>query len=483
MNRPNIRKTKKRMMQYKDFIISYDNLPDVNINKFKSNALRENSLNRLVQDHDNHPIPSEFLNLSEIENDYCRVKDQQYSPTCWIYSLISFYETIFNKKYIGIKDKNILSLLINNIEHAKSTTQGKSNTIHLNEKTQFSFSVKYVFFFHIYEQTNKCFNQLRHHIYNDTSRFHNDFVEVLFYPIYYGGQENDCSIIIHKYGLVPETEYPSSRHLWNSTELEQTCTSLLKMAFYELVNSNRKIHDEIHQKTLKSMYHTLVMFLGEPPKKISLWRENLIVNNLTPLEFYRQYSPIKTDELVVLVHHNEKVDGVYKSHETLRNITREENIEGFDRRLNLRYRYISNYIKKSIDNQIPVPFACDICRDHDVYNGYCDVSLYQFYEYLEIPFKVSRKSILRTFDRWGPHAMMIVGYYTDKRDPNKKIVMWKVMNSWGNDIGTEGFIDIKAEWMEFNSMYFHIDKNLLSQSHIDMWKKSIPKKMEKNDLF
>lgn len=495
------KKSKKRSQKYSDFIISSNNLPKINITKFKANALRENYLDDLVKNYDNRPTPSEFLDLYEIKEEYRKVRNQKRSPTCWIYALISYYETIFNKEYLKNEEEeqeNNGNQQKNNRNNDKQTGKKKekhrkiepntkkvikTRVAHLSENEKFSFSPKYVFFFHIYEQSNKCLNKVRYHIHNNTHRLHDDFIEVLFNPIAYGGYEDDFTMITHKYGLVPETEYPSSLHSWDTYELEQTCTSLLKMAFHEMINSRKTKHDEIHQKTLQSMFHTLVMFLGEPPKKVSLWRENLKVDNITPLEFYQKYSPIKTDELAVLIHRNDKSDGVYKPHENWRNTTKQENTNGFEKRLNLRYRYISNYIKQSIDNQIPVPFGCDVSRDHDIYKGYSDVSLYQFYEYLEIPFEVSRKSVFNTFDRWGPHAMTIVGYYVDKRDPNKEIVMWKVMNSWGQGVGKEGFTDMKAEWMEFNSMFFHVDKSLLSEAHLDMWENSTPQKMEKNDFF
>ena len=490
---------KKRKQTYNDFIIVPSNLPKININKFKANALRENSLDDLVKNYDNRPTPTEFLDLYEIKEEYCKVRNQKRSPTCWIYSLIGFYEMIFNKEYLKLEEEEEESEELNkkntdeNKKSVKKRLTSKNNTLikkviktkvtHLGENDKFLFSPKYVFFFHIYEQTNKCLNRIRRHLHHETPRLHDDFIEVLFNPIEYGGFEDDFTIITHKYGLVPEHEYPSSKHSWDSDELEQTCTSILKMAFNELIYSNSKKHDKIHQKTLKTMFHTLVMFLGQPPKKISLWRKNIKVNDITPLDFYHDFSPIKTNELVVLIHRSDKTDGVYKAHENWRNTTREENTKGFEKRLNIRYRYITNYIKKSIDNQIPVPFACDVSRDHDIYKGYSDVSLYQFYEYLEIPFEVTRKSVFNTYDRWGPHAMTIVGYYVDKRNPDKNIVMWKVMNSWGKSIGKEGFIDMKAEWMEFNSMSFHINKDFLNASHLDMFENSQPKIMEKNDFF
>ena len=97
-------KNNKHKQTYNDFIISPDSLPDIHTNKFKSNALRENSLDDLVKNYDNRPTSPEFLDLYEIKEEYRKVRNQKRSQTCWIYALIGFYETIFNKEYLKIKE-------------------------------------------------------------------------------------------------------------------------------------------------------------------------------------------------------------------------------------------------------------------------------------------------------------------------------------------------------------------------------------------
>ena len=140
--------------------------------------------------------------------------------------------------------------------------------------------------------------------------------------------------------------------------------------------------------------------------------------------------------------------------------------------VNVPSQRMANLVKKMIDNDLVVYFAADVTKDVDEKSGVMDPRIYRTKQFLGVKAKaISRKDAINIGLITPDHAMVIVGYETDK-DGN--VVRFKVMNSWGTKVGKKGYFSMSMYWFRLNVIEVTIEKSLVSQLERNLWDDSNP---------
>ena len=102
-------------------------------------------------------------------------------------------------------------------------------------------------------------------------------------------------------------------------------------------------------------------------------------------------------------------------------------IEGENvKNLNIEMDVMKKLVKKSIDNNEGVWFACDVSKFLLSKNNILDPEIYKVEEFLNISFDLNKSERLLYYDTVPNHAMAITGYNLD----NSIINRWQIENSW-----------------------------------------------------
>jgi bleomycin hydrolase len=251
-------------------------------------------------------------------------------------------------------------------------------------------------------------------------------------------------------------------------------------------------------------------------------REKISFADLTPMKFYKNHFDINFDNFVNLINDprpRHPYNLLYKNNEATHSMSKNKQFNKPYLMVNMEMNEITKLVMKQIDDGVPVWFTCDVGQFVDHENNIMDMNIYNY----DIPFntsfkKMSKADRLDFRDSYGSHVMLIIGYDiessksenprkkrkidqskeesdsesdddseyfddyeehtpssfevsniketkndNDKKEQEKKIVKFKVENSWG-DVGCQdGYYAMSYDWLEMFSYEFAIDKKYLSK--------------------
>jgi bleomycin hydrolase len=173
--------------------------------------------------------------------------------------------------------------------------------------------------------------------------------------------------LIEKYGIVPKTNMDDDFHSANSDELTSFYNDFLRKSAKRVRESKENVIVEI----LQECYKILVVFLGEPPTKIT-WeyyskgkgsnkdanKKYNVVKDIDPVTFYKKYVPYDAKTKVCLMNYPCKQAPYYKAYEIELNQKMETTHNS--KYVNVPIEVMRNAIKKSIDRQEAVWIGCDV---------------------------------------------------------------------------------------------------------------------------
>ena len=87
-------------------------------------------------------------------------------------------------------------------------------------------------------------------------------------------------------------------------------------------------------------------------------------------------------------------------------------------------------------------FGCDVGKESDRQKGILSKGLYQTDLIFDIETKLNKKERLQTGASGSTHAMTLVGVDVVDGQPQQ----WKVENSWGDKVGTDGYFVASDAW-------------------------------------
>lgn len=399
------------------------------MNALSNNDLKDIAVNRVFLNTHN--------NLFNYRIKTKGITDQEKSGRCWLFAGLNLLRPKVIKKY---------------------------------NLSDFEFSQSYLFFWDKMEKSNFFLESIIETV--DKDLLDREMEHLLKRPISDGGWWSYVVNLINKYGLVPKSVMPetyNSTHTWwmngvISARLREYATILRKMS------KEGVTPQELREKKLtflKTIYKMLVLNLGEPPTSF-VWRyednEGNVSKpvNYTPEEFLEDVVGLNLRDYVALMNHPGKEYNRLYQFDMARNIY--EEIDPIF--INLGIKEMKEFTIKSILDNEPVWFACDIIQHRESEKGILSTEIIDYKSVYGIDIKLSKEQRLLYRESEANHAMVFLGVDIQ----NDKPVKWLVEDSHGRERGHEGHWTMYDDWFDGYVYGVIIHKKYLPEEIIDVLK-------------
>lgn len=359
----------------------------------------------------------------------CDVTNQKSSGRCWMFAGLNMMRNSF------IKKQNL----------------GKS----------FEFSQSYLFFWDKLERVNYFINAFEKT--KQECEVDDRLIQLMLKDaLSDGGQWQMFVNLVEKYGIVPKDVFPETTHSSNTAGLNMVLNKLLRQYCKNIRKNSFNKEDAI-----KEVYTTLVKFLGKPPSLFDWEYTNKdgkyeSLYDLSPQKFYRDHVKMDLKQYVSIVHdpRNEymKLYGV----EYLGNVEEGEPVKYF----NVSMDKIIELTKKSINNEDPVWFGCDVGQFLHSKSSVMDKKVFDYEQFLGLKFELNKRERLDYGDSLMTHAMVISGYNEDRYGNTDR---WKIENSWGKSDANGGYYTMTTEWMKDFVYQIVVHQKYMSEDEKQIW--------------
>jgi len=409
-------------------------------NEIIANAVIKNGINDTALN--NKSVKKMHYDFSK-EIDVGKVTNQQKSGRCWMFAALN------NIRYSISKDLDI-------------------------KDHQFELSQAYTMFWDKLEKANYFLENII-----TTADLELDSRRVMWLlnePTNDGGQWDMFTALIEKYGIVPKYSMPESYHSSNSRYLNKILSLKLRDLAKKLRQDFKSGLDreglrETKKTMLAEIYSILCYFLGEPPKKFDFeykdkdghfYRDS----ELSPNDFYNKYSKLKMTDYVSIINAptaDKPFDQTYTV-EFLGNVKEGQQIHY----LNLPIKKLIEYSKAQLKDDEPVWFGCDVGQWSDRDLGIMDTTLFNYENLLNTKFTLDKGQRLQYGESILTHAMVFTGVNINQKGQADR---WKVQNSWGEEVGDDGFFIMSSDWFKEFNYEVVINKKYLSKSDLKSYQK------------
>ena len=383
-----------------------------------------------------------FKNKIDVDT---KITDQKSSGRCWLFAFLNVMRLKMIEKY---------------------------------KLDKFEFSQNYLSFYDKLEKANFYLNYIAQH--KSVPLTDTKLIHVLDNLMNDGGQWNMFVNLIEKYGIVPKSSMGDHHHSENSEDLNTFYNNFLRKAAKKIRNSSggRENMAKIINELLAECYKMLVIFLGEPPQKIT-WeyykqgksnnskKKYSKLETVSPVEFYKKHVPYDATEQICLINYPCKHAPYYKMYnvELAANVLGEKEMQ--QNFINVPIDVMINATKSAIDAKEAVWVGSDIDKYISSKDGILDkkafnyIDVFGFETYME-------KCDSMDFRQSAPnHAIIIRGYNTK----DGKVDSFLVENSWGKDSGYEGNYTMSVDWFKDYVYEIVIDKKHVSNKERAVLKK------------
>ena len=406
-------------------------------NQLISNTVVKNGINNSSMNH--RALSKMYHEFSE-EIEVGKVTHQKQTGRCWMFAALNTIRYAISKE-LKLKDKD------------------------------FELSQSFTMFWDKFEKANYFMESIIDTLDEDLQS--RTVSWLLENPTNDGGQWDMFVSLVEKYGIVPKYAMPESFHSSNSRQMNYIINYFSRDAA-KILRDMHKNHSTIEQirekkeELLVSFYAILCHFLGEPPKKMdfeyrdedgAFHREK----DLTPLEFYKRFSPIKLTEYVSIINAptEDKPYGKTYSVKYLGSVMGPRQIHY----LNLPSSVLKELAVKQLKDKEPVWFGCDVGKFLDRDLGIMDTQLYDYEGLLSYYFNLTKADRLNYRGSCLTHAMVFTGVNIKDDQPRK----WKVQNSWGEEPGKKGYFIMSDEWFDEYNYEIAVHKKYLSKEQLEMY--------------
>jgi len=334
----------------------------------------------------------------------------------------------------------------------------------------FELSQTYLFF---YDKLEKC-NYFLENIIETAADEEVDgrlVSHLLSDPICDGGQWDMIVNVVEKYGVVPKYAYPD-------VEPAKFTRRMNRFLLFQLRDYARELRDMIRkgmsvgdarakkEEMMVTVYRIIAIHLGEPPSTFD-WKVHdkekkyLSYLNQTPRQFYKEHIPTNVSDMVCIVNDPRHPYGCTMTVQMLGNVRGGREVLY----LNLSIEHLIAYTKKTIDNDDPVWFGCDVGAESNMKgHGLMSTALWDYDSAFGTSPSLSKADRLRYGQSLMTHAMVLTGY-DDDADRPKEPSQWRVENSWGDDHGDKGYAILKREWFREYVYEVAVQRDLLLDDH------------------
>lgn len=281
-----------------------------------------------------------------------------------------------------------------------------------------------------------------------------------------GGQWDMIVSIFQKYGVVPKAVMPESSNSSNSRDLNNYLNKKLRKdagTLRQLVadGQSEAAIQEAKEGMLQEIYNFLATSLGTPPETFDFeYRDEEknyhIDRGLTPQTFYDKYVGVDLDDYVSIINAPTADKPYNKSYtvEMLGNVVGGKEVKY----LNVDMETFKKLAIAQLEQGESVWFGCDVGQSSTRDSGIMALDAYDMNDLFDIDFTMTKAQRLDYGESLMTHAMVLTG--VDIVDG--KSTKWKVENSWGEKVGTNGFFVMSDEWMDEYTYQIVVRKEFLT---------------------
>ena len=320
---------------------------------------------------------------------------------------------------------------------------------------KFEFSENYLAFWDKMEKANSFLERMIE--FRDRDAVDDRELQILVSdPFGDGGWWSYVVDLIDKYGAVPLEIMPETNSSEKTSGMNRLISQQLRadaVKLRKLGQEGKSVKQLRTEKTemLSVIYRMLVMNLGEPPSEFPYRYQtsDSVVSELktyTPQSFYQEFVGVDLHEYVSLFDDPSKV---YDKHYQIRlskNMYDKNDVDY----ANVDVTTMKNIALKSVLDDEPLWFACDVGRDQDTKNGIMAMDIYDYNSIYNTDMTMSKADQALFRESSPNHAMVFIGVDVKDEKPFK----WLVENSWGKDRGDEGYWTMYDTW--FDSHVYNI---------------------------
>ncbi len=398
------------------------------------NAIVNNKLTDLCL---NHRFLARHNNLFTHKIKTRGITDQKRSGRCWLFAGLNVLRPRVIKKY--------------NLKN-------------------FEFSQTYLFFWDKLEKANRFLEFIIDS--RDRNLLDRELSLFLDRPVFDGGYWSYVVNLIDKYGVVPRSAMPETYNSNNSWVMNRIISQKLRedAVILRKLAKDGAGTDILRQKKvgmLKTIYRILILNLGEPPSRF-IWRYEDKDGNIsppesyTPKKFYQDVVGIDIKDYVAIFNYPGKEFNRLYQCDNVRNI-----VECADPvYANLDIKIMEELTMKSVLDDEPVWFACDIIKDRDSKNGILSPRIFDYQSLYKITIVLNKEERILFHESGGNHAMVFMGVDIKKDKP----VKWWVEDSHGKKKGDNGHWVMYNDWFDEYVYAVIINKRYLPKRIRDIFK-------------
>ncbi len=314
--------------------------------------------------------------------------------------------------------------------------------------SSFEFSQSYLSFWDKLEKSN-CFLEYIIAM-RDRDVLDRELEMVLEEPIGDGGWWCYVVALINKYGVVPKEIMPESFNSENTGNMNTLISRKLRSDAARLreMAKDGKTVEELRQekgKMMSEVYRMLVLNFGEPPKEFQ-WRYEgkdstvSAARIYTPLTFYKEFVGVDLSQYVNLFNYPAQEYGKHYQVQLSRNMFDSKDMDF----VNVESSVLMDAAMKSILEDEPVWFSCDVGKDQYGSKGIMAMNIYDYSSIYNTDLEMTKADRIMLRETTANHAMVFVGVDVKENRP----VKWMVENSWGTEKGDGGYWTMYSTWFD-----------------------------------
>ena len=286
-----------------------------------------------------------------------------------------------------------------------------------------------------------------------------------------GGQWDMVVSLFEKYGVVPKSVYPESISSSNSRELNTYLNKLLRQdaqILRDLIHSGADSEAVASKKQalLQEIFNFLAMSLGLPPREFDFSyrdKDNQFhsESGLTPQSFYKKYVDLQLDDYVSIINAptTDKPYGKSYTVDMLGNVVGSRPV----RYLNVPMDRLKELAIAQMKAGETVWFGSDVGQVSNRKAGILATDVYDFEAGMDIYLTQDKAGRLDYAESLMTHAMVLTGVDLDEAGQPRK---WKVENSWGDKVGTDGYFVASDAWMDEYTYQIVVRKEFLTADEL-----------------
>ncbi len=405
-------------------------------NKIIRHSLSKNPISSVVHESSNDQNTI-FTFSKEVKT--LPVCNQKQSGRCWIFAGLNVLREIIAKK-LKLKD--------------------------------FELSQNFIALYDKLEKCNYALSSIADLIDNELNE--RALMHILVNGVSDGGQWDMFKNIVKKYGILPKNNFNETFQSSATQESNFLINNLIRQFAFEIKNLNTKDYKvirNIKDNYMEKIFSLLISSFGVPPTSFDFeyYDENNtyhIEKGYTPKTFFEKYIGNEIDEYVSLINSPTKDKPYYKSY-TINYLN--NCIDGDDIiHLNVPMERMKELIKNQLDDDLIVWFGSDVSFYRDRQSGVWDNQAFDYITPFGFDITFSKEAMLDYHASMMNHAMCITGYNLKENLINR----WKIENSWGKDVGNQGYYVMSNTWFDSFVYQAVIKKKYLNEKELSALKES-----------